>query len=249
MKAFDLHCHFNHNVEGDTKTHELYYAGLEFLKKERERLDIEACAMTTYSSVLSKERVYEENEYLHRLVQREDWLYQWVVVNPRDIRTYLQAEQMLAHKKVLGLKILCSTHQYTPTEYGDEIFAFANAHKATLLMHPDNYEIMQALANKYPNMKLIIAHLGSMNHINAVKNAINGNIYVDTSGIASSQNNVIEYAVQELGSDKIYFGTDSYACAFQKGRILFANITQEDKENILYKNALRDFPQLAVKSQ
>jgi predicted TIM-barrel fold metal-dependent hydrolase len=72
-------------------------------------------------------------------------------------------------------------------------------------------------------------------------------VYADTSGSASNKNNVIEYAVSQLGSERILFGTDSYSCAFQRGRIDYADIAEEAKENILYKNALRLFPNLELR--
>ena len=90
-------------------------------------------------------------------------------------------------------------------------------------------------------MKLIIAHLGSEEHIRAIKEAKHGNIFTDTSGGASSSNNIIEYAVEQIGSEKIFFGTDTYSCGFQKGRIEYARISEKDKENIFYKNAVKHF--------
>ena len=42
-------------------------------------------------------------------------------------------------------------------------------------------------------------------NLEAIKNAIYGNIYTDTSGIASSNNNIIEYAVNLVGAEKIFF--------------------------------------------
>jgi len=38
------------------------------------------------------------------------------------------------------------------------------------------------------------------------------------------------------------FGTDAYACSFQFGRIALARLPHADKENILYKNAVKIFP-------
>lgn len=102
---------------------------------------------------------------------------------------------------------------------------------------------MLLFANQYPHMKLIIAHLGSIEHIDAIAGAIHGNIYTDTSGSASSYNNILEYAVQRVGSEKILFGTDNYSFAFQYGRIALSNISVKDKENILWKNASRLFPE------
>ena len=91
-------------------------------------------------------------------------------------------------------------------------------------------------------MKLIIAHLGWVAHVDAIEQAKHKNIFADTSGIASSNNNVIEYTINRVGSEHIFFGTDTYSCAFQRGRIQFARIPEKDKENILLNNALRMFP-------
>jgi predicted TIM-barrel fold metal-dependent hydrolase len=101
---------------------------------------------------------------------------------------------------------------------------------------------MPTFANRYPDMKLIIAHLASMEHVDAIRCAENGNIYTDTSGGASNMNAIVEYAVAQVGSEKILFGTDTYACAFQYGRIALSQLSREDKENILYRNAVRMFP-------
>lgn len=108
-------------------------------------------------------------------------------------------------------------------------------------MHNDQILSMPKFADENPDMRLIIAHLGSLEHIEAIKKAKYGNIYTDTSGIASSKNGVIEYAAKEIGAEKIFFGTDTYSCGFQKGRIEYAGIADEDKEKILYKNARQSF--------
>ena len=67
-------------------------------------------------------------------------------------------------------------------------------------------------------------------------------MYTDTSGGASSKNNIVEYAVERIGSKKILFGTDTYSFAFQFGRIALSSLSFEDKENILWKNATELFP-------
>ena len=86
-----------------------------------------------------------------------------------------------------------------------------------------------------------MAHLGGEAHINAVKNAVHGNVYVDTSGMASLKNMIIEYAVSQIGSERILFGTDTYSAASQRGRIEFSMISDRDKENILSGNAKKLF--------
>lgn len=184
----------------------------------------------------------EENNYLHEMVQNTDWMHQWVVVDPRQEETFRQAEQMLKCPKVLGIKIHSAYHGYDILEHGDTLFSFTAAHKAVMLMHPDRIPEMPVFADRYPDMKLIIAHLSSVAHVQAVADAQHGNIYVDTSARGVALNNVVEYAVQQVGSEKLLFGTDTYSCAFSYPRIALADISYEDKENILWKNALRLFP-------
>ena len=65
IEIVDTHCHFDHGVIGEaTNRNELHKVDLEFLKRERERLGITKTFMSTFSSVCSTERIYEENEYL-----------------------------------------------------------------------------------------------------------------------------------------------------------------------------------------
>ena len=243
--VIDIHSHFNHGVSGnsiDNNFQDLSISSLDFMFKDNARFGIKEVGYSTYASVLSDKYVIEENEYLHNLIETNDNIYQWVVIHPLIPETFEQAKRMLSHKKVLGIKIHPSMHKYDITEQADKIFSFANQMKACVLMHPAKIGLMPEFLKNYPNMTLIVAHIGSLEHINAVKNAAHRNIYVDTSGYLSSLNNIIEYAVNQIGSDRILFGTDTYSPAFQLSRIAFANISLEDKENILYKNALRLFP-------
>ena len=171
-----------------------------------------------------------------------DCFYQWVVLDPRYKETYDQAERMLDCPKALGLKIHPSYHGYDIMERGDEIFSFADRLGAVVLMHPQHTEEISTLADRYPNMKLILAHLGSMGHITAMLRSKAGNIYTDTSGKNICSNRVLEYAVEEVGSERILFGTDTYSAAAQLGRIVLADLDFADQKNILYENALRLFP-------
>lgn len=198
-------------------------------------------AVSSFAAVLSSQSIVEENEFLYEFCAHNDFWYQWVVIDPRQSETFKQAEKMLDSKKCLGIKIHSIYHQYDILDYADQIFAFANLHRAVVLMHPDQIEKVVEIANKYPHLVLIIAHLGSIAHVEAIKKAKFNHIYTDTSGSASSMNNIIEYAVKQVGSERILFGTDTYSSAFQLGRIIFADISEQDKENILFRNAERLF--------
>ena len=239
----DIHSHFDHGAPAEPPQKPIHIMDLEHIKAGYDRFGIYYAGMSTYASVMfCPECIVEENEYLHDFMQKIDWMYQWVVLDPRQEETYRQAERMLQNPKVLGIKIHPKYHDFDMLEHGDALFSFAEKHSAVVLMHPQHILEMPGLADKYPGMKLIIAHLSSMEHIEAAATAKHGNIYVDTSGSGVTLNNIIEYAVQQLGSEKLLFGTDSYSCAYSFGRIALADLPLEDKENILYKNALKMFP-------
>lgn len=239
----DIHSHFNHGSPYDTPQTQAHIRTLAHIRKDHGRFGIYWAGMSTYASLdHHPECVEEENEYMHQLVQHTPWMYQWVVIDPRQPQTYDQARQMLSDPKVLGIKIHPSYHEYDILDHGDALFSFAQEQNAVMLMHPQHMLQMPPLADRYPGMKLIIAHLRTPEHVEAVAAARHGNIYVDTSGGGVSLNNILEYAVHRIGSQKILFGTDTYACAYSYPRIALADIPVTDKENILWKNALRLFP-------
>ena len=239
MKIIDIHTHCNCGSKFDVPETELHQRNFPFLMEEYENCGISAGGFSYFSALFSDKEIFEGNELLNEQSKGDGRVYQWLVLDPRQERLFPQIEKLVNDEKVLGIKIhsteMC--HHYDINQYADKICSFANELGCFVLMHPDKISDMVQYADKYPNMKLIIAHLGSVEHIEAIENAKHGNIFTDTSGMLSYQNNVIEYAVKRVGSEKIFFGTDTYACGFQVGRIQYARISERDKENIFYNNA------------
>ena len=243
VKAIDMHMHLNHGSPWDQIVPEyknLACTELSYLQEMARAANIEKQCCSTFASVLNRDCIEEENEFLFALCQREESLYQWVVVDPDNKATFRQAERMLENPKCVGLKIHPSYHGYTMAEQGDRLCGFAAEQKTVLLMHPESpASSVLHLADRYPDMTFVVAHLGSEAHVDVVEYARHGNVYVDTSGVASSRNRVLEYAVSRIGSEKILFGTDTYANGFQRGRIEYAMFGEAEKENILRNNAQR----------
>ena len=244
--AIDTHTHINHGSQFDSgKDSILYNATLDYIKKMSAAARITKIFASSFSSVLSTEEVEAENLYMNELSKKTDFLYQWVVIDPRNEKTFLQAEKMLGDEKCVGIKLHPPYHEYSIEEFGDKLFSFADEMRAIVQIHPEkDADYILNFANKYKNTTFIMAHMGSYgesSYADAIEFAKNGNVYVDTSGIASSRNYGVEYVVSRVGSDKILFGTDTYAAGFQRGRIEYALISDADKENILFRNATRLF--------
>ena len=243
MKIIDLHTHCNCGSKFDIAENEFHQRNFPFLMEEYRNCGISAGGFSYYSSLFSDKEVFEGNALLHEQALSDDRVYQWLVLDPKLEILFAQIRGLIKSDKVLGIKIhsLLGCHNYDINEYADKIFSFADELKCFVLMHPDKITDMVQYADKYPNMKLIIAHVYGMEHIEVIEQAKYGNIFTDTSGGASNANNIIEYAVERVGSEKIFFGTDTYSCAFQTGRIKYARISEKDKENILYNNAKKHF--------
>ena len=243
MKIIDIHTHCNCGSRYDVPETELHKRNFPFLMEEYANCGISAGGFSYYSALFSDKEIWEGNKLLKEQSEKDSRIYQWLVLDPRQEKLFAQIREQIQGEKVLGIKIhstdMC--HDYDINTYADKIFSFADELGCFVLMHPDKISDMVGYADKYPNMKLIIAHLGSAEHIEAIENAKHGNIFTDTSGMLSYQNNVVEYAVKRVGSEKIFFGTDTYSCGFQVGRIQYARIRDMDKENIFYNNAKTHF--------
>jgi len=250
LNAVDTHCHLNYGPKEDLPPNNLtdkmkegnfYSAYWDVLSKISEAAHIGKVFASPFNGLLDAGRTEESNEYMFEMSNKVECLYQWVIIDPENENTFVQAERMLESEKCVGIKIHPVCHNFSIRECGDKIFSFADKHSAIVQMHPDRKADIVPFANQYQNTTFIIAHLGGDYHINAVKDAKYGNVYVDTSGIASIKNMMLEYAVSQIGSERILFGTDTYSAASQRGRIEFSMISQKDKEAILLNNAKRLF--------
>ena len=244
LKIIDTHSHINTDAPDDTKVNEAYYADEEYLNEMRLGAGIEKTFISSFASVIGKTVIPEENAKIRELCEEKDYLYQWVVIDPRVKETFAQAREILLTKKCVGIKLHPYSHQYSVLDYKRELFGFAAEYGARVLIHPESLSThIIPVANEYPEVTFIMAHLNGMNndHIAAIAGAKHRNVYTDVATMSSMQNRALENAVSQIGSDRILFGTDTYAAGFIRGRVEYALIPEEDKVNILLNNARRLF--------
>lgn len=184
-----------------------------------------------------------------RLIPATSGLLQWVIINPRQQQTFEQADRMLKDPWCVGVKIHPEEHGYSIAEYGRKIFEFCAARKAVVLTHsgesnslPDDFV---PFVNDFPEVSLILAHIGCGSdgepgrQVRAVQKSRHGNLYADTSSARSITPRLIEWAVKEVGPEKVLFGTDTplYEASMQRARIDHAVLTEAQKQLILWSNA------------
>jgi predicted TIM-barrel fold metal-dependent hydrolase len=177
-------------------------------------------------------------------------LKQYVVINPLQPQTFVQAHDMLQQPQCVGIKLHPEEHCYPIGDHGRQIFEFAASHRAIVLTHSSEQNSLAAdfvpWLNEFPEVRLILAHIGcgwdgDLTHqVRAIQKSQHGNIFADTSSARSITPGLIEWAVREVGAERVLFGTDSplYFAAMQRARIDLADLTAAQKEKILWRNAL-----------
>mgnify|MGYP002412078100 FL=1 len=97
-----------------------------------------------------------------------------------------------------------------------------------------------ALAARYPEAKLLMAHMGAdcLRELKPIQPY--PNVSVDTSGSIFRRDD-IDYAKKLLGADRIVFGTDMPGISFllNYGQIEEADLTPDEKKAVFGGNALR----------
>jgi len=186
-------------------------------------------------------------------VAETEGLLQYVIIDPKTPETYEQADEMLKRPKCVGIKIHPEEHGYPIRDHGKEIFEFAAERRAIMLAHSSEKNSLAAdfvhFANEYPEVRLIIAHLGcgwdgDLTHqVRAIQQSRHGNLFTDTSSARSITPRLIEWGVREIGAERIFFGTDTplYLSAMQRVRIDHAELSDREKRMILVDNATRLF--------
>lgn len=185
-----------------------------------------------------------------RVVPETEGLLQWIIIDPMRPETFKQAEQMLAQPHCVGIKIHPEEHVYPIGEHGRAIFEFAGRHDAVVLTHSGHENSRPAdivpFANDHPNVRVILAHIGCSSEsdrtlqVRGIQQSRHGNVYADTSSAMSITPGLIEWAVREVGADRVLFGTDTplYSTAMQRARIDQAELGDDDKRMILRNNAV-----------
>ena len=256
IKAIDAHGHYGtyvgavNSVGDDCMT-----ATAAVVADRADKANIEYTIVSPLEALLPRGHgnAYPGNVDAARVVETVGGLLQYVVIDPRDPRTYKQADQMLQLPRCVGIKIHPEEHCYPIREYGDAIFEFAAARQAVVLTHSSEENSLAAdfvpFVNAYPQVKLILAHIGcgcdgDLTHqVRAIQQSQHGNLWADTSSARSVTPKLIEWAVREVGVERVLFGTDTplYHAGMQRARIDQAELTDREKRLILRENAVQLF--------
>ena len=256
IQAIDVHAHHGTYIkDGGGIRAQWGSGGVDVLLARAAKANTRITIVSSLEALMPRGRgnPLAGNERLAPIVAETDGLMMWVVVDPLKPDTYAQAAELLNMPKVAGLKIHPEEHLYSIREHGRAIFEFAEQHNAIVSTHSGEQrslpEDFVRFANDFPGVTIIVCHLGCgfdddpTHQVRAIQASKHGNLYTDCSSAQNITPCLLEYAVAEIGADRIMYGTDSplYFAPMQRARVEYADISEEQKRMILCENASRLF--------
>ena len=254
ISAIDVHAHYGRNIrEGvPDEINDLMSADAAEVARRARRANAEWTIVSPLEALFPRFQgdAVAGNVSAARDVAATPGLLQYVVLDPRREETFEQAEEMLRSPRCVGIKIHPEEHGYPVAEFGRPMFEFAARRRAVVLSHSSEQNSLAVdlvrLADDHPEMKLILAHIGCgwdgdpTHQVRAIQASRAGNVFADTSSAKSITPNLIEWAVREIGAERILFGTDAplYHTSMQRIRIDHAEIGEREKRLILRENAI-----------
>lgn len=224
----DIHTHIGKNQH--------VFANLEQLRVEMKKnnVDFSACF------VLGEE---VKQDSLTLAKECGDLIFPFFRFDPKNI-TIPELEKYLPLFK--GVKLHPRLEDFDPLDVRfAKMFEIIEKHKIPILIHTrkennDNSDPdrLLTLVEKYRGINFIFGHFA-----NAVESVITKardlpNLFLETSIVSSPK--IIEMAVKKCGSEKILFGSDfPYSDQeLELQKVIRAEISSVEKENILYQNAI-----------
>lgn len=239
--VYDLHGHM-----GPFLGAHLPSAGLDCLVPSMDRAGVRLLVFCHHAALFAPDIGNRANvEVVRRFPDR---LRAYCAVNPNysdAIRRDLDAFDDYPDVFV-GLKMLADYHQVPLTDDRYRpAWEFANDRELPVLMHTwggsafNGADNVRACAREYPNAKLLMGHSlhDQPNQAIEIANEF-PNVYYELCAVLDERG-VVESFVAESGSERILFGTDFpwFDFHYYIGAVLGADITEDDRRNILYRNA------------
>ena len=171
----------------------------------------------------------------------------YVYINPQNTNAMDVMRRGMEEQGMSGVKLwvscLCDDPSVYPLaesliEYGKPLLIHA-FYKATGQYSGESTCLhVRNLAKRYPELKIIMAHLGgeAYHGIRAIRDC--ENVWVDHSGTLVGSND-LAHAVRLLGTNRILFGSDMSVGGFEPsyGQMLEVAVSEKQREDMLWRNA------------
>lgn len=236
----DIHAH----IWG--KTLEGLNSSKKLLKNAAKDFGIDRIYVSGLCSKISDEAEIDYlNDEVYKFMNEEPELIGGAVyVNPENKNVLDVLKRATEDQGFEMIKLWCCTFADVPAM--DPIMEYAEQNGLPVLFHTfkkSNGQVpnettgihIANIARRHPKTKIIMAHLGgsACDGIPAIRDL--SNVWCDQSGTIYHGEDV-NYAVDHIGAERILYGTDNLYLP-NIGQILGADLTEEQREMVFYKNA------------
>lgn len=248
FESIDMHCHID-DLAGNC----IKQSTAEDIISYMNTLNIKKSIVSSIASLTHNAKAGNDN-VAKAIEKYPDKLLGYVVVNPNQKDcTVKEIERFKHNKSFVGIKIHPGFNGIpVDTPALDEVYAYAHEKHSLVLVHTWSKADVMALVKvyeKYPEMRLVIAHAGAIAGTPYTAEVIKAykNIYCDFP-MGSAPYGIVEHLVNKGSADKVLFGTDSSLAdpRVSYGRILFADISDEDKLKIFKSNIERILTEVSL---
>ncbi len=192
------------------------------------------------------------NTTLRAMARHPKRIRGWCFVIPGHFQDAIDEAERCLDAGMIGIKLYNQYRLNDPAVH--PILELATERRVPILQHagypvPEHRASQPLISHgihfreaseKYPNAILIHAHIGGggdwEHTVREMRNA-SPNVYIDVSG-SNLDDGQVEYAVSELGVERVLFGTDG-TMAGSVGKVLDADLTEGQREHIFWTNAER----------
>jgi uncharacterized protein len=243
-RIIDMHAHIGaHQIHSWMSD-----ASVEKLLRRASRTGIDLTVASHLDALYhAAERLDAANRELLAAAEKTPNLFVWWIVDPRQDQSLKSLRALKGHPKIVGFKVGPTYHGYYFRDHAHEIMGLALELRLPVLSHCGQEHDMPAdlvaVADRYPEVTLILAHFGNCEntygHEKALLRAKSQRVFVDTSSQVSIFSGLLERGVKALDDRKFFFGTDSmlYSAAAQLWRVLESDLPAESKKRVLGENA------------
>ena len=199
----------------------------------------------------TQEQVHLDNQTLADLMKEFPDLFRgYVYANPRYDDALDVVRRGVEEQGMSGLKLWVATYCDDPLvfplveqmiEYDKPILIHTFVKAVGQLEFESTSRNVANLAERYPEAKIIMAHLGGEPCHGIRPVAKYKNVWI-ADGAAPVESNDLQHTIDLVGVDRILFGSDipvGFACSY--GQVLEAKLTHEEREKILWKNTAKLF--------
>ena len=244
MNAIDIHIHHRWTKLDDRPDYQL-----DRTRTLARQCGIDKVLLLTSGSRSNPEELRERNDCTVRLAESDpDFYLPAMYLCPDHGADAVRQEAkrcveagMVAIKQSLSER--AGEHRIDPVaeaaaEFDIPILFHAWYKTVEIFDNESNAADIAELARRHPATRIIMAHLTGVNRRGVQDVEDLPNVVVDTSG-GWYDSEMVEYAVRHMGAERVLFGSDYPGRDFapQIGRALGADLSEEDMEKVLWRNA------------